>query len=133
MRTVDTDYVNPFGVPIARHVINEGLKTEAKRKPAIKSATPDEYHKGWKVIGVPPGALEEAEAEHNRLQASKAEAQRQPFRREHWIANRHGKPVRPSPYFVKSAAEVCADLARKAGWLNVQVVEVAKRKEVVAA
>lgn len=133
MRTVDTDYVNPFGVPIAQHAINESLKAEAKRKPLRQSSQPDEYHKGWKVVGVPPGAVEAAEQEHYKIQQGRPEAQRQPFRREHWIANRHGKPVRPSPYFVKSSAEVCADLARKAGWLNVQVVEVAKRKEVVGA
>lgn len=133
MKTVDTDYVNPFGKPIARDVINTGLRSEAKRKPVTKAAPPDEYHKGWKVVGIPPGAVEEAKQLHDKAQQAKPESQRQPFRREHWIANRHGKPVRPSPYSVKSAAEVCADLARKAGWLNVQVVEVAKRKEVVGA
>lgn len=133
MKTVDTDYVNCFGKPIGREVINTSLAAESKRKPSNSSAPPQEYHKGWKVVGVPPGAVEEAEAEHNKVQLSKPEKYREEFRREHWLANRQGKPVRPAPYFIKSAAEVCADLARKAGWLNVQVVEVAKRKDAVSA
>lgn len=75
--------------------------------------------------------MEEAEKAHDKLQDTRLLREREPFRRDHWIANQRGKPVRPQPYFVPEAAEQCAELARKAGWLSVQVTEVAKRKQAI--
>lgn len=90
---------------------------------------PDQYHKGWRVVGIPPGAVEAAEAEHNRLQALMQDwTKRKAFDRGNWIANAKKKPVRPKPYEIKEAADVCADLAKRAGWLSVELVEIKRAK-----
>lgn len=41
----------------------------------------------------------------------------------HWLAKNKPKRI-GRPYSLESAAEVCAELARKAGWLHVRVDEV---------
>ena len=90
---------------------------------------PDQFHKGWRVVGIPPGAVEAAEVSHNQQQAEIAdEAKRKPFDRGNWIANAKKKPIRAKPYEIKESAEVCADLATRSGWLSVGLVEIKKVK-----
>lgn len=90
---------------------------------------PDQFHKGWRVVGIPPGAVEAAETEHNRLQARMQDwTKRKPFDRGNWIANAKKKPIRAKPYEIKESAEVCADLATRSGWLSVELVEIKKVK-----
>lgn len=64
-------------------------------------------------------AFEEAQANHQ-----KAKGNSEPFDANHWLMNARKKAIRSKPYEVKEAAEVCADLARKAGWLAVEVREI---------
>jgi hypothetical protein len=40
-----------------------------------------------------------------------------------WMAKNKPKRARSKPYELESAAEMCADLMRKAGWLHVRVEE----------
>lgn len=90
---------------------------------------PDQFHKGWRVVGIPPGAVEAAETERNRLQALMRDwTKRKPFDRGLWIANAKKKPIRPKPYEIKESAEVCAGLAKRSGWLSVELVEIKKTK-----
>lgn len=80
-----------------------------------------DFHKGWKVVGIPPGAEAVAQKEHAARQLHKKEPK--PFDRVQWLMNATAKPVRVKPYEVKEAAQQCADMALKAGWLRVEVRE----------
>lgn len=85
-----------------------------------------EYHKGWRVVGHPPGAMEEAQRSHDARQAEKREPK--PFDRQRWEQITGKKSVRTAPYQLHDAAKVCADLATKAGWLSVEIREVKRSK-----
>ena len=43
-----------------------------------------------------------------------------------WLRNAKQKPVRAKPYAIQDAAETCAELARKAGWVQVTVTPIEK-------
>ena len=83
--------------------------------PKVKPA-PAPFHKGWRVQGIPPEALAAARdaCKHNGLK----------WDRDAWLMNAKAKPVRSKPYSLHTAANECAELAKKAGWLRVEVVEV---------
>jgi hypothetical protein len=49
-------YVNIHGRPVS-----VAPPIEVKKK---ARAQPDAYHKGWRVMGIPPGSLEKAQQEH---------------------------------------------------------------------
>lgn len=107
-------------------------KSEAARK---KRATPDmkAFHKGWKVTGIPPGELEAARDDNRRvaeMAARSGGAEIKPFDEANWLQNHRGKAVRAKPYEVRSAADDCAALAEKCGWLRVRIEEV--KREVAA-
>ena len=81
------------------------------------------------MTGVPPGALEEARAAHlkkSRLDLQNGK-QAGDFIDADWLRNAKQKPVRAKPYAVQDAAETCAELARKGGWLQVTVTAMEKR------
>lgn len=127
-------YVNARGEPI------ELGSRESHCKPARPKTEPKSFHKGWRVMGHRPGAIEEAESEATRAHEKWAESrdkamaaglssyeeQPEPWNREDWLRNTKKKPVRSKPYEIPEAADVCADLAKKSGWLCVEVVEVKK-------
>ncbi|CAN7191016.1 hypothetical protein [Acidovorax sp. LjRoot117] len=101
------------------------LKKYTKAPPKPK-AEEKSYHKGWRVIGIPPGALEEARDDHRRVVEMAAKSggrEIKPFDEANWLQNHRGKPVRAKPYEIKSSAEECAALAEKGGWLRVRVEE----------
>ena len=107
----------------------EAVSTVPPPKQTKKPKADEEsFHKGWRVTGVPPGALEEAQAAH--LKKSRLELQNgkqsKDFIAAEWLRNARQKPIRAKPYAVQDAAETCADLARKAGWLQVTVTPIAK-------
>ncbi|WP_315125216.1 hypothetical protein [Comamonas antarctica] len=98
---------------------------QQKKKP---KAAEESFHKGWRVTGVPPGALEEARAAH--LKKSRLELQNGKQSKEfidaEWLRNARQKPVRAKPYSIPDAAEACAELARKSGWQQVTVTAIEK-------
>lgn len=114
----------------ADQIAKMGFKT--KRPPPEQKS----FHKGFRVEGHPPGALEEAKKE---CESDLALFQRErelgratgktpkSWDENYWRNNTKKRPVRAKPYEVPDAAQVCADLAKKAGWLDVVVVEL-KRK-----
>lgn len=83
------------------------------------TAAPDHFHKGFKVVGFSPARVSDAEREHVAAQA--ASAQPKPFDLESWMRTHKPSAVRSQPYALKCAAEQCAELARRAGWLDVQI------------
>lgn len=96
----------------------------------IRPASLDVSHKGYRVVGIPPGAFEEARDAHARLvdMAQKSGGKPiKPFDPESWRQAYRKKAVRAKPYELREAADQCADMARKGGWIAVDVL--ALRKE----
>lgn len=100
----------------------------------------DSFHKGFRVEGQPPGALEVAKLEceikcrrfeDDRKQGKSNGKAPKTWDEAFWRNNYKKRPVRAKPYELLEAAQVCADMAEKAGWLNVEVREV--KREVRAA
>lgn len=116
-------YVNVHGQPV--HV-NSTLYAKPAKKPSSTNSGPTEFFKGYRVIGHPPGALEEARAEHQARQAKKAKPEE--FDEEAWLRTARKKPVRSQPYALLDAADTCVQLALKAGWLAVERVAIERRK-----
>ena len=50
-----------------------------------------------------------------------------PFNEQDWLRSATRKPVRAKPYSIPDAAQTCAELATKAGWLRVEVVAIEKK------
>jgi hypothetical protein len=109
------------------------LDPELHAKPKVKRERGEGYHNGWRVQGIPPGALQEARDENARLAALNEKAGGKPlppFNDENWLMNAKRKPVRGKPFAIPQAAQECKALAAKAGWLRVEVVELKKEKAV---
>lgn len=131
------NYVNAYGEPISI-----GSRQSHIAKPKPKADAPAEFHKGWRVQGHPPGAMEEARAESERLtrmwneqtEQEKAEAIRDGGRppvawNEHlWRTSTKKKPVRSKPYEIAESARQCAEMAKKGGWLDIEVTELKRSK-----
>lgn len=115
-------FVNVRGEVLTEHQMQQTAKQQ--RRP--KSVTEKEpQHKGFAVSGYPPGALEVARADHARVVAMAEKAggaAPKPFDENEWRTNTKKRRV-AKPYVIRSAAVQCADLARKAGWTDVDVVE----------
>lgn len=117
------EFVNIHGTPIGAAFLNAPAP---KRKPKEQ---PESFHNGWRVQGIPPGALEEARAEHARAtKAAQVNLTKPPkeWDEANWLMNAKRKAVRSKPYEVVGAARECAALAEKAGWLRVEIIELKK-------
>lgn len=134
------NYVNANGQPL--NIAGMEALAKMQRRPVAKKDAPAEFHKGWRVQGHPPGAMEEARNESERLtrlwdlqgEQQKAEAlrggERPPptWNSRAWRTSTKKKPVRSRPYEVPEAARLCADMATKGGWLDIEVVELKRSK-----
>lgn len=109
-------FVNYRGEPVPMHAV---------AKPKRTAVGPTEWHKGWRVVGIPPGALEEAKAAHEADAAAARAKGKEPkvWDEQHWLMNAKKRPVRGKPYEVPEAAAQCKAMAERSGWLAVQVVE----------
>ena len=113
-------YVNYLGNEIG--LIDHGRAPKAKKEERS-------YHNGWRVQGIPPGALEEAREANQRLRemAQRAGGKEIPhFDEQHYLMNAKRKPVRAKPFEIPQAAQECKALAERAGWLRVEIVELKK-------
>lgn len=124
-------FTNIAGEVITESQIN-ARKAIAHQEAARKKKTVEvkSFHKGWKVVGIPPGELEEARAANQRVQdmATRAGGREvKAFDESNWLQNHRGKAVRSKPYETQASAAECAALATKTGWLRVRIDEV-KRK-----
>lgn len=120
MSHTELSYVNINGAPV-----DTRPREKAKR---TKPEKPAEFHKGWRVVGIPPGALEDAEkkfhADASYAQSkSKAKKPAEPWSAERWLGKARRRAVRAKPYEVPEAAKLCAEMAEKEGWLRVEVRE----------
>lgn len=126
----DVTYVNPSGQPI------DPLDPARQVTPPKKTRdTSDGFHKGFRVLGYPPGAIAKAKEHHEkrRLEITRSnigaiKPQREPgmWSETAWKQANRPKPVRSKPYEIESAAVQCMRLAERAGWTDVQLVEVKK-------
>lgn len=120
-------FVSITGAAISESQI-KAAKAMANQEAARKKKVVElkSFHKGWKVTGIPPGALEQARAEALRLGRIEEQNGRaaKEFNEAYWLANHKGKAVRAKPYEIESSASECAELATKAGWLRVRIEEV---------
>jgi len=103
---------------------------KVKRPPADTS---QKFHKGFRVEGHPPGTMEQAEKSqkadleqflHAQRQGQAFGKQPKEWDEKHWRMTHKKRPVRAKPYEVPEAAKLCADMATKAGWLDVVVTEI---------
>lgn len=117
------NFVNIHGDPVALNY--QPIKRKTKDQP-------ESYHNGWKVQGIPPGALEAARAQHaadvRYAQATGAKMPKE-WDEGNWLMNAKRRPVRGKPYELEQAARQCAELAEKAGWLRVELVEMKKEAQ----
>lgn len=102
---INGDKLNPSGQPLSGRE---------------KKESPTEFHKGFRVKGVPPGALDLARAAHTQVD--------KPFDPDLWLIRAKLKAVRAKPYEVPEAAQLCKQMAEKEGWTRVTVVEISKGK-----
>lgn len=125
-------FVNHNGDPITDSRMAamraQGMELERQRRLAAK-ADAVSVHKGWRVSGIKPGALEEAKQAHERLchMAQKAGGKPPaPFDETAWLRTAKRTAVRSKPYLLQEAAQLCKELAIKTGGLEVQIQEIKK-------
>lgn len=101
-----------------------------RRAPSI--VKDESFHKGFRVVGHAPGAMETAEIdaknalalfEEDRAQGRASGKPPKYWDENFWRNNQKKKPVRAKPYELRQSADLCAEIARKSGWLDVAVVE----------
>lgn len=106
-----------------------------KKKARKPSPNLDGYHKGWRVVGHAPGSMDEAKKEREeeirlanskRLQGGASVKIPPDFNENDWRRNGKKSAVRPKPYELRESAFLCAEIARKSGWEDVDVIEVKK-------
>lgn len=100
----------------------------------IKPTAPDEFHKGFRVIGFRPDDFEKAKQQRRiEIDLARQDGRALPpeLTFELWAAKAHRKPVRSKPYGLLEAARDCKRLAEKAGWMLVEIVEI-KRVQAAA-
>ncbi|WP_287918479.1 hypothetical protein [Comamonas sp.] len=125
-------FVNLHGASItpAKMEAMRAAGAEAERARRAANKPTELTHKGWRVVGIPPGLLESAKAEH----ASVIETARKaglpgdkPFDEAEWLRKQRRQAVRSKPYMLREAAAQCAELATKGGWLEVRVNELTSK------
>ena len=125
-------FVNHNGDPITDSRMAamraQGMELERQRRLAAKADVVS-VHKGWRVSGIKPGMLDEAKQAHERLcqMAQKVGGKPpEPFDEGAWLRTAKRTAVRSKPYPLQEAAQLCKELAIKAGWLEVHLQEIKK-------
>lgn len=133
-------HVNLHGQPIRQ--TGPSWEIPKKPKPEKRAA----YHNGWKVFGHRPGAMEEARDERRRALISAEDHNKRveelrrtgkangealkrvpaPWDPAVWRKDTKKRAVRSKPYETTEAAAICAALATREGWLDVEVIEQSK-------
>ncbi len=128
------EFVNASGQPWA--------PSEIRPKIRPKKEAPEEWHKGFDVVGRDPGACAAAKAlrdqeciewdvmpEDARAKLLK-EGKRKPspWDEAKWRIAAPKKRLRAKPFSIPQAAQEMAELCRRAGFEDVEVTELAKRK-----
>lgn len=106
-----------------------------KPKKRTSKAGPDSYHRGYRVVGHTPGAVERAkelnEWEHTRFmeatpkqRAEMGLTQPKPWDEAWWRINAPKKTIKA--FDLQAAALEASEIAKKAGWTEVDVIELKK-------
>lgn len=113
-----------------REVTAEQFQSQAEKKKPKPVREQKGYHKGFRVVGHAPGAMEEAKRDRedaiqtwNRDRAGKMP---KTWDEASWRRNTKKTALRSKPYEIYEAAELCADMARQDGWEDVEIIEVKK-------
>lgn len=120
-----------------QEVTAEQFQAQAEKKKPKPVQEQKGYHKGFRVVGHAPGAVEEAQranqaaiAEYrNASPARRSESglkEPKPWSEDSWRRNTKKTALRSKPYEIYEAAELCADMARHDGWEDVEIIEVKK-------
>lgn len=131
------NYVNAAGQPVDINVIAQKHKPPPKSTSAALKRVDcrDEAKEsdGFVVIGYSPEQQEALSADYAdaKRRFDEAELRAEPAGTleefaSKWMAKNKPKRARSKPYEIESAADLCADLMRKAGWLHVRVDELLK-------
>ena len=128
---MDLEFVNYKGDAISdsQMAVMRAQGAELERQKRAASKVEVSTHKGWRVTGVKPEAFAEAKESHERLQAMARKAggkEVKDFDEIEWRRKAKRTAVRAKPYGLHEAAALCASMATKAGWLDVQILEVKK-------
>lgn len=120
-----------------QEVTAEQFKVQAEKKKPKPVREQKGYHKGFRVVGHAPGAVEEAYHAHEKAihdyrkesPARRAEMglkEPKPWDEDFWRRNSKKTPLRSKPYEIYEAAELCAEMAKKDGWEDIEIIEVKK-------
>lgn len=125
-------YVNLHGDAITEAKMDAmrtaGVEAERAHRAANKST--ERTHKGWRVVGIPPGLLESAKAQHKSIIEAARKAGLpgdKPFDEPEWLRKQRRQAVRSKPYMLREAAVQCAEIATKGGWVEVSVKELTSK------
>jgi hypothetical protein len=123
-------FVGASGRPIV-----VGNKPAFVGKPRIAREGPAAFHKGFSVVGFTRAQVDEAaelakdairawEQMPDKLKAGKERPRA--WDEERFLESAKAPRINKKPYGTASAAEACAELARKSGMLGVRIVELSK-------
>jgi hypothetical protein len=113
-------------------------RAQAPKKTKPKAEPPEAYHRGFRVVGHAPGSMERARevrfAEINRWNQASAEQQAKrlldgekipkPWDESVWLKTTGKRTIKTLQ--LSDAADLAADIARKSGWLEVDIVPLTK-------
>lgn len=131
---MSSEYVNADGDPISIERLKLEAKHAKKKPAAVHKATGIDYQDwmllGYLVTGFTRAMIDAAKAkredEIREWQDVPKGPKPLPFDETLWLNQTKPKKVRAAPYALREAADQCAELAKRAGWIRVQVEEVKK-------
>jgi hypothetical protein len=124
---VQVEFVNDQGMPVNLYA--------HPPKPRPRRDDLAGYHKGWVVVGHPPGACEAAKIRHEAAQRfyldlapSDRKGLRDPGLWSEAAWRRTRKTRLRKPFEIESSAEEMAALACKSGWEDVEVIQLLREE-----
>lgn len=125
------DFVNVNGDP---WVPSAAATQPKKRGPVVDPTKPACESLGWEVSGFTAARVEMARKDHHAQSKSREATGRDPlppFDAERWMEA--AMPQRINVLQIESSANECAALARRMGWLHVEVRELIRGNKETAA
>lgn len=136
-------YVNANGEPLNLGALADKYRrkpTPSERLKAVDDRSVAKESHGFRVVGHPPGAMEAAKSlaeravsrwwamtdEERLVRTVGGERAPAEWAEASWRSATKPTAVHSKPYAIESSAQLCAELARKQGWTDVEVVEILK-------
>lgn len=109
------EFVNINGAPV----------NTTPAAPKKRGATaPQQFHKGWVVVGYSPEHVARGRADYEAAGTEKRTGR--PFDLHEFMVTTRPKRVRHAPYEIHEAAVECKAMAERAGWIGVRLEAKAK-------